>query len=143
MKRRLHRPAAFTLIELLVVIAIIAILSSVLLPSLTTANDRANLAVCQAHLEQVGLLSRQFVEDNERFPKDLDELYEKRYLDDNTVLTCSKTGKQFHYRQLTGKWDRKDRLCCCVNPSRKTLPHGRGKAQAELLASGHAQLVRR
>ncbi|PIZ50963.1 MAG: hypothetical protein COY42_00865, partial [Armatimonadetes bacterium CG_4_10_14_0_8_um_filter_66_14] len=85
----------FTLIELLVVIAIIAILSSVLLPSLTTANDRANLAVCQAHLEQVGLSARQFVEDNDRFPTNLDELYDRRYLDDNTVLTCSKTGKQF------------------------------------------------
>ena len=121
MKRRLRRPAAFTLIELLVVMAIIAILSSVLVPSLTTANDRANLAVCQAHLEQIGLSAKQFVEDNDRFPKDLDELYDKRYLDDDTVLTCSKTGRQFHYRQPNGEWDRKDRVCSCVNPSRKTL----------------------
>ena len=49
------RKKAFTLIELLVVIAIIALLLSILLPSLKLAKDLGRRTVCLAHLHSLGL----------------------------------------------------------------------------------------
>jgi prepilin-type N-terminal cleavage/methylation domain-containing protein len=46
---------AFTLIELLVVIAIIALLLSILTPSLNAVKERAKSTVCQAHLHSWAL----------------------------------------------------------------------------------------
>ena len=60
----------FTLIELLVVISIIAILMSILMPSLTRARELAKNTVCQSKLKQWGLVIEMFTNDNDgRFPK--------------------------------------------------------------------------
>lgn len=58
------KPRAFTLIELLVVVSIIALLVSILLPSLGKARESAKAVVCKTQLRQFGIALSMYAEDN-------------------------------------------------------------------------------
>ncbi len=65
----MRRTKGFTLIELLVVVAIIALLISILLPSLARARELAKRAVCAANLKGMGNAMNIYANENsDRFP---------------------------------------------------------------------------
>ena len=65
----MRQKKGFTLIELLVVIAIIALLLSILMPSLRKAKQVAQAVVCNSNLKQWGLIWSLYLEDHEnKFP---------------------------------------------------------------------------
>src|SRR5688572_17288262 len=58
----------FTLIELLVVIAIIAILASLLLPTLAQSKEQGRRTRCKSNLRQLGLAITMYCQDNDDMP---------------------------------------------------------------------------
>jgi len=67
MSHKSHRIGGFTLVELLVVIGIIALLISVLLPSLAAARQQALTVACQSNLRQIGQLLFMYQQENRGF----------------------------------------------------------------------------
>ena len=63
----MRKTKAFTLIELLVVVAIIALLISILLPSLARARELSKRTVCSANLRGVGQACKIYAQENEEW----------------------------------------------------------------------------
>jgi prepilin-type N-terminal cleavage/methylation domain-containing protein/prepilin-type processing-associated H-X9-DG protein len=77
MARRAWNARGFTLIELLVVVAIIALLISILVPSLARARRQAKRSVCASNLHQIGIAMPAYLQDNDDWypaaPQESDE----------------------------------------------------------------------
>jgi len=59
-----QRAAGFTLIELLVVVGIIALLISILVPSLSRVREKAKRTICGTHMKAWGLAFNMYANDN-------------------------------------------------------------------------------
>ena len=106
MRIRTRKNNAFTLIELLVVIAIIALLLSILMPSLTKAKELAKRAVCTSNMHQWAIAMQSYTMDN-------NDKYPERYWNNNGTITFYHNAPYYYYMNL-----RFDLLSCFIKIGR-------------------------
>ena len=94
---------AFTLIELLVVIAIIALLLSIIMPSLKTVKEAARETVCKSNLRQWHLCWKLYLNDN----------------DNKFTIGHSSSGSWFTWMDLTNPYYQTDEIFTCPSANRE------------------------
>lgn len=77
---RVHRASAFTVIELLVVMAALGLLLAIVAPQYAGHVDRARETTLKHNLRSMRDAIDKFNADHARYPRDLKELVEARYL---------------------------------------------------------------
>lgn len=96
----------FTLIELLVVISIIALLLSILMPSLNTAELQARSVICRANLHQWGTVIGMYTNDN----------HDKFWVENNVWLLGGTQGDWM--KMLSSFYGDMDKFRLCPSASR-------------------------
>ncbi|MFZ6778496.1 type II secretion system protein [Undibacterium sp. Ji83W] len=102
MRRQINLPvhfkrnSGFTLIELLVVLAIVALLSTLAMPRYYQSLDKGKEAVLVENLRTTRESIDKFYADTGRYPENLEELVERKYLKDLPIdpITESTTSWQ-------------------------------------------------
>lgn len=91
---------AFTLVELLVVIGIIALLISILLPSLAAARNSARTTVCLSNLRQIGIQNAMYLNHYQVFPP----VRLKKAPDSGGVMQDYYHDLGREFRRLSARW---------------------------------------
>ncbi len=144
MNLKLLRRRGFTLIELLVVIAIIAILAAATMPMIPAMHDQARVATCEARLAQIGVALKLYAEDHRAYPVGLQTLYDGRYLEQERLMRCDKTGAPFVYLRPTMTAARTAPVASCMAAATPPgqRPHRHRSVSVELLLNGETRLTR-
>lgn len=85
--RALHKRTkgdkGFTLIELIVVIAVLGVLATLLIPRVVGVKSKAETAAMEANEKIIkNALERYYLDNDEAYPEELDDLVEEGYLDE-------------------------------------------------------------